>query len=57
MKDKIIQMVLSTDGYIYGLSDQGSLYKIDPLVKKTWELVQYAPYTQEVKTDGNKIKK
>lgn len=49
-KDKIFLILNSPEsGYIYGLSEKGNLYKIDPLIKKTWELVQYSPYIQEVK--------
>ena len=57
MKDKIIKIVNSPDGYIYGLSESGNLYRIDPLVKKTWELVQYPPFIQEVKKDERKTKR
>lgn len=57
MKDKIILIVSGLEiGQVFGLSENGNLYQIDPLVKKTWELVQFSPYTQEVKSDAKKRK-
>ena len=47
ISDKIMLIIDKNDGYIYGLSERGNLYKIDPLVTKTWILVQYAPVIEE----------
>lgn len=57
MKDKIIMIVNGSEiGYVFGLSENGNLYKIDPIVKKTWELVQYSPFTMGGVKDDKKGK-
>lgn len=45
MKDKIFLIINAPDTvHLYGLSESGNLYQIDPIVQKTWELVQYSPF-------------